>query len=489
LFKEWTDKRFVDYSHRENNYNDFKIQPLLPHQYSRSGPSMTKGDVNGDGLEDFYISASSGTSGMLFLQNTAGFEQKAFPNLASADETSCLLFDADGDKDLDLYLVHGGSEFAENAPEYQDELYENDGKGHFKPLKTALPDTRASGSTVVSCDFDHDGDLDLFIGGRVVAGRYPIAPRSYLLRNDSKPQQLQFTDITPSNLQNMGMVTSAIWARTDADAWEDLVLVGEYMPLTIFRNQKGQFTKSEKAQTTGWWSSVTAADFDKDGDMDLMVGNLGLNTRYRASVTAPLTVYAKDFDKNGRIDPILCGYNQGKNYMVCTRDELIKQIPAMRSRFGRYEDFAKETVENSFTAAELKDALFLKAECLTSMYFENDGNGRFEPHILPIAAQFAPINSILAGDFDQDGHLDALIAGNAYETEPTMGRYDASLGLLLKGDGKGHFKSILAQQTGFRADKDAKSMLKIQLKDPKNQLVVVGNNADKIQTFLYIDKK
>jgi enediyne biosynthesis protein E4 len=475
----------IDFNHVENNYNDFKIQPLLPQLHSQGSPAIATGDVNGDGLEDFYISAAAGSAGCFFIQNNKGnFDKKPMPQVALSDETGAHLFDADGDKDLDLYIVGGGSEFEEGTPQYQDRFYENDGQGNFKLLPNALPDTRASGSVSISCDYDHDGDLDLFIGGRVSAGAYPMSPRSYLLKNNSTKGSIKFTDETPQYLQKIGMVTAANWSDIDKDGWQDLAIVGEFMPLTILKNEHGtlRHPTSDIRNTEGWWSSLASADFDGDGDMDFIAGNVGLNTRYKASEKEPLCVYAKDFDKNGRIDPILCYYSDGINYMARTRDEMIKQIAAMRGRFASYKDFAEATFDKSFTKDELKDAFLLKATCFESCYFENKGNGNFEKHPLSIEAQFAPINGILIEDFDKDGHLDALLAGNSYGTEPTTGRYDAGTGLLLKGDGKGHFTILNSRKTGFMADKDVKCLAKIRLKDNSN-LILVGNNSAKLEVF------
>jgi enediyne biosynthesis protein E4 len=498
----------IDFTHVENNFNDFKIQPLLPQLHSQGSPAIATGDINGDGLEDFYISAAAGSAGCFFIQtvrpdasgnNKSNFDKKPMSQVALSDETGAHLFDADGDKDLDLYIVGGGSEFENNANQYQDRFYENDGKGNFKLIADALPDTRASGSISISCDYDHDGDLDLFIGGRVSAGAYPMSPRSYLLKNNSTKGAIKFADETPQYLQQIGMVTAATWMDIDKDGWQDLAIVGEFMPLTFIKNQGGNFNSNANLikipNTEGWWSSIATADFDADGDMDFIAGNAGLNTRYKATEKEPLCVYAKDFDKNGRIDPILCYYSQGVNYMARTRDELIKQIAAMRGRFETYKNFAEATFDKSFTKDELKDAFLLKATCFESCYFENKGNGQFEKHPLDasivttqgrgsIEAQFAPINGILIEDFDKDGHLDVLLAGNSYGTEPTTGRYDAGTGLLLKGDGKGHFTPLNSQKTGFVADKDVRSLAKIQLKNG-SKLILIGNNSNVVGKFIY----
>ena len=479
LFTDFNDK--INYTHQENPFSDFKLQPLLPHLHSQGGPSVTVGDVNGDGLEDVFVGAALGSTGSFFIQNTNGnFTPKPLSELSLSDDMGVLLFDFDGDKDLDLYIVGGGSEFAEGANEYQDRLFQNDGKGNFKRLDNVLPDTKASGSCVVPCDYDHDGDMDLFVGGRVAAGRYPMSPRSYLLKN----QGGKFTDETPQYLQNIGMVTAANWVDIDGDKWQDLVLVGEFMPFTVLKNDNGKLrnSKSETQNSEGWWNSLASADFDGDGDMDFIAGNLGLNSRYKASEKEPLCIYAKDYDKNGRIDPIMCHYVGGENVIAHTRDEMIKQINPMRGRFKSYNDFAAAIFEKSFTKDELSDAFVARANCFETSYFENKGNGQFERHPLSIETQFAPVNGILIQDFDKDGFLDALLAGNDYATEASTGRYDALTGLLLKGDGKGHFTPLRSRETGFNANKDVKCLSQLTLANG-SKMILVANNSAKMEAF------
>ena len=482
LFEEVSDQLFKGEGHQENDYVDFKRQVLLPHQYSQSGPCIAVGDVNGDGLEDFYMGGSVGYSGQFFWQTAkGGFVKHPLNQHIQSEDTGALLFDADNDNDLDLYVVSGGSEFPQNADLYQDRLYFNNGKGAFTHQPNALPATQSSGSCVQANDFDHDGDLDLVVGGRVNPDNFPFPPQSYLLRNDKGV----FTDVTPPVLSNIGMVTAIQWADYDADGWDDLVLVGEYMPITLLKNTQGKFsvrTKIELPNSTGWWNCIKVADMDKDGDLDFVAGNLGLNSRYRASVNEPLMLHAKDYDKNGVVDPIISYYIQGKNYIAPTRDELATQIPSMKLRFDSYKKFAEATFEQSFMKQELEDSFVLSCTNFASSYVENKGKGNFILHPLPIEAQFAPINAITLEDYNQDQQLDVLLVGNSYDTETSTGRYDALTGLLLLGNGKGKFLAQKSVNTGFKVTKNSKSLVEISYKKTQ-KMMLVGNNSDNLQAF------
>jgi hypothetical protein len=408
-----------------------------------------------------------------------------------------VLFDADNDDDLDLLVVSGGAVHIKESVLYSDRLYLNDGKGNFSKLEDALPEIRHSGSSVVAGDYDHDGDLDLFIGGRVVPGDYPLPAYSTILRNDSKDSnvslgdiaEVKFTDVTDqvaAGLSGLGMVTSALWTDYDNDGWIDLMVTGEFMALNFFHNENGKLVnRTEESgikNNSGWWNSLLGGDFDQDGDIDYLAGNLGLNTRFQASPDEPLCIYASDYDKNGRIDPVMCYYVEGKNYLAHSRDDIIEQISAMRARFRTYSDYAEATFDQSFLADEIRTAYVVKSENFASCYLENLGGGKFKLSPLPVEAQFSPIYGMTTDDFDQDGFPDVVIAGNFYYPEVSVGRYDASIGLYLKGDGKGNFKPINVTESGFFADGDARGMAQIRTENGKT-LILVANNSARMDVF------
>ncbi|TMI69789.1 MAG: RNA-binding protein [Bacteroidetes bacterium] len=484
IFENVSGSKGLDWTHKENYFVDFKVQPLVPHMLSRCGPGIAVGDINNDGREDFYIGGASGSDGSFFIQDKTGiFSEQKLKKDTSYEDMGVLLFDADNDGDLDLFVVSGSSEKEEGSVMQQDRLYVNDGKGNFSYRPDALPDTRASGSCVAGCDYDKDGDVDLFVGGRVIPGKYPLTPQSYLLKNTGG----RFSNASfelPAN-GKMGMVTSALWTDFDNDGWIDLMITGEFMPILFIKNKNGKLLFNSPlviANSAGWWNSITAGDFDEDGDIDYVVGNLGLNTRLKARQEEPLCIYAKDFDKNGAIDPVMCYYMQGHNYVYPSRDELIGQIPVMRKRFELYRKFASVTFEETFSKEELGDAFIVKAECFESSYLENKGNGKFERKALPIQCQFAPLFGMVTGDYNNDGRLDVLLAGNSYSTEVSTGNYDAMTGVLLLGDGKGNFKPLPSAMTGFMADGDAKGMARINLVD-NSSLILVANNNGKLQSY------
>ncbi|MES2730922.1 MAG: VCBS repeat-containing protein, partial [Bacteroidota bacterium] len=502
LFREVAQPYGIDFKHQENDFIDFKIQPLLPHKYSQNGPGIAVGDVDGNGLDDFYVGGASGQSGALYLQqvspnkNAPAFTSRPIdPAPKPEEDMGSLLFDADSDGDLDLYVVSGGNEFAETSASYQDRLYLNDGKGLFSRSPDALPDTKASGSCVTATDFDHDGDLDLFVGGRVVPLKYPMPAQSYVLRNDSKNgEKPHFTDATASiakELSNIGLVTSALWTDFDNDGWTDLVVVGEWMPLSFFKNQHGNLVNVTAAtgleHTRGWWNSLVAGDFDNDGDIDYVAGNLGLNSKYKASAAEPVCVYANDYDKNGSLDAILCYFllgDDGKRYSYPAhpRDAMSDQMVSMRKIFPRYSIYATAKPNDFLPEKELKEAYVVQSENFSSSYIENLGKGHFRLKSLPVEAQIAPLFGMVSQDYNGDGQLDLFAVGNSYATETQMGQYDASIGLLLRGNGKGNFTPVKAGVSGFVVEGDAKGMAEITL-DEGRSLLLVTKNSGKISAY------
>jgi len=489
LFKTADNETGIDFEHKENSFIDFKVQPSIPHMNSRYGPGIAVGDVNGDRLEDFYIGGAATYSGGLFIQSMEGkFTRKHSTGIDSlAEDTGVLLFDADTDGDLDLYISSGDTEQTSNAPIYQDRFFINDGKGNFSIAQNTLPLETSSGSCVVAADYDRDGDLDLFVGGRVTPGKYPMPSESFLLRNDSKNGNPHFTNATREiipDISQSGMISAALWSDYDNDGWIDLIITGEFLPIRFYRNTKGKFEKAKDIKnSSGWWNSLASGDFDMDGDIDYLAGNLGLNSHFKASAKEPLCIHAKDFNNDGRVDPIMSYYMQGVNYVGHPRDILIDQINSMRGRFRTFTAYADATFEQSFLPEELDDAYVVCSQTFESSYLENMGNGKFEMKALPLLAQFGPIYGMITEDFDNDGNLDVLLSGNSYSPEVLSGRDDAMIGLLLKGDGKGNFIPIHNSISGFVSDHDSKGMVKIILANGQG-VIVVGNNSGKTKSYM-----
>jgi hypothetical protein len=480
LFMDITQRAGVHYLNPERDYIDFNIQKLLPHKFSEYGPAIAVGDLDGNGMDDFIVGGAAFHSAQIFLQQSDGrFIQK--PLIASADSSvkladdeSLLLFDADGDGDPDLYVASGGYEASRNSAAYQDHLYINDGKGNFTADPSALPEHFTSKLCVRAADFDHDGDLDLFVSGRVDPGNYPRPVDSYIYRNDSKNGRVRFTDVTASvakDLQSVGLVCDATWTDFNDDGWPDLILAGEWMPITFLENDKGVFRniteQSGLKGIKGWWNSITAGDFDNDGDIDYVAGNLGLNSFFKASPEYPVRVYAKDFDNNGIYDMIPSLYlkdQEGmmKEFPADGRDDLLKQLNVMRRKYPSYKDFAVATMNDVLSAKDREGALILEANEFRSCFIRNEGNGKFTIHPLPQPAQFSVVNGMTVDDFDEDGNLDVVISGNDYGTAPLNGRYDAFDGLLLKGDGKGNFLPQTILQSGIYIPGNGKALAEMR---------------------------
>ena len=475
----------IQYQHQEEEFVDFLHgHLLLPRKHSQDGPGITVGDVNSDDIDDFIVGGSSGNRAKIFLQQDDGsFKTDSLPAKV-AEDMGVLLFDADNDGDQDLYCVSGSSEFKGDKVNYQDRFYRNSGKGKFEHDASALPELTSSGSCVVANDFDRDGDLDLFVGGRVVPMRYPETPESYLLINKGNGKFDNQTSTFSSVLGGAGMVTSVIWSDVNNDDWTDLVVVGEWMPITFFINDKGKaFTPLTLENSAGWWNSISGGDFDNDGDIDYIAGNLGMNSIYKASVDEPVTVYAKDFDGNGSVDPILCRYIQGKEYPVHPREALTGQIASLRGVVVSYSKYGSMGIQDLFSEEKFQNSIVLKSTMFSSVYIQNNGNNKFEIKQLPSEAQFSPMFGTLINDLDEDGNLDILSVGNSYASEVLTGYYDAGIGNYLRGDGKGNFKAVPVTQSGFFVDGDAKAMAKLISKDGK-ELFLVTQNRDILKVFM-----
>ncbi|HEY9488247.1 MAG TPA: VCBS repeat-containing protein, partial [Chryseosolibacter sp.] len=477
----------VPYAHVEEGFNDFKRQPLLLTMLTACGPVMASGDVNQDGLTDVFTGGAQGNPGRIFIQKTNGTFEESNASIFSKIHTDAdaIFFDADGDGDKDLYVVSGGyNEYQPKDAALQDRLYINDGTGNFALGPDRLPEMHVSKSCVAAADFDQDGDLDLFVGGRVIPGQYPITPETFLLENTGGRFK-KVTDEKAEKLSGIGMVTDAEFVDVNGDGWKDLLLMGEFMAIEVFVNNQGKYfehatRKMFDTPLTGLWNRMLVHDFDGDGDQDIFAGNFGLNTQLKASPAEPVLLHYKDFDKNGSIDPILTCYIQGVAYPFAGRDELLDQMYGMRSKFTDYASYANAKLTNLFSKSDLKDAGVLRAATLETLYLEND-RGKFEPRALPKQAQFSPVYAMTLIDYNHDGNMDVILAGNQSSIRIRMGVIDANFGQLFQGDGKGNFTYVTQPESGLRLTGDTKSLQVIQSKG--QVYLLVGTNNVGVSTY------
>ncbi len=489
-FEDITKENKINFVHKENDFNDFERDPLLYQMMSTEGPRMCKGDVNGDGLEDIYICGAKGQAGTLMIQHKNGTFESVQKDLFEKDkiseETDCAMFDADNDGDLDLYVACGGNEFPESSSALSNRLYINDGNGHFVKSDQILPAGKyESTSCVRPADFDKDGVMELFVGIRLKPFAYGVPVNGYLLENDGKGK---FTDVTSQiapELKNIGMIRDMLWEDVDGDGDLDMIIAGDWMPLKIFINENGKFKEKKDAfgpeKTNGWWNCLAAGDFNGDGYVDFIAGNHGMNSRFKSTQEKPVSMYVGDFDLNGTIEQIICAYDGDKSYPLALKHDLIRQIPELAKKYPTYESYKNQQITDIFTPEQLKNAILLDAYQMETSIFINDGKGNFRREPLPVEAQFSPVYSTVVGDYNGDGKQDILLGGNLYNVKPEFGRYDASYGAMLSGNGHGGFTYIPPKISGFHLNGEVRDIKEV--KTLKGNIIVVARSNDTLQVF------
>ena len=482
----------LDYKHKETDFNDFDRDRLLFQMLSNEGPHTAVGDVNGDGLDDIYICGAKDSPGALYIQDRLGHFKKTNEALFEGDkvseDTDCAFFDADGDGDQDLYVASGGNELSSSSSALADRLYINDGRGQFVKSRQILPAGKfESTSCVRPGDFDKDGNIDLFVGIRLRPFEYGVPVNGYLLHNDGHGNFTNVTQKIAPGLLGIGMITDMAWADVDNDGDLDMVIVGDWMPVKIFINDNGIF-KDESAQyglsnTEGWWHRIIAKDLNGDGMVDFVLGNQGLNSRFKASSVRPVTMYVNDFDLNGSVEQIICAYNGDKSYPLVMMDDLVKQIPSLSAKFKKFDDYKDATIEDIFSPEVLQKTIKLNARIMESCVMMNSGKGTFRLTPLPVEAQFSPVYAINAGDFDHDGICDIILGGNQYRAKPETGIYDASYGLLLKGNTNGKWQSVSSLKSGIFTKGEIRDMKILNING--NHFIAVARNNDNFQFYKY----
>jgi hypothetical protein len=488
FFEDISDKLPPEARHKENTYIDFKREPLLHQKYSEEGPATAVGDVNGDALDDIFLGGAAGFAGKLFLQKRGGgfatTQQAPFEKDSLYEDVAAHFFDANSDGSNDLIVISGGNEKSMGDPIYQSRLYINNGKGEFSRVQDGLPQLFTSGGCVAAADIDGDGDVDLFIGGRVSPGKYPLPPASSLLRNDNG----KFTNVTPQwseGLMNVGMVTDARFADLDKDGSQELILTGEWMPVSVFRKVDNKYVNVTSelglSELSGWWYTLEIADFNNDGFPDMVAGNVGLNSYIQAGPGKPAELYYDDFDKNGTIDPVLCYYNGEESYPLHYRDRMLDQMIFLKKKFTRYHPYANAGLDDIFTKEQLSGAKVLAANTFAHTLFINEGGKGFSASALPKYTQISTVRTLQVLDVNQDSILDLVVGGNFYGTDAQFGRHDASVGAVLIGDGKGGFSVVSPGDSGFSIPGNVRSIL--PLKTSSGTELFVARNGDKSSLF------
>jgi len=489
VLNDISQRTLFPFVHHENDYVDFDRERLMPKMLSTEGPLMAVADVNGDGLDDVFIGGAKGQASALLIQREDGSFVRSNEQLlaqdSSAEDIGAVFFDANGDGHPDLYVSTGGSEFSEGSAALEDRLYLNDGKGNFRKAVGALPPLAISGSRVAAADFDGDGAIDLFVGGRSIPGRYGLDPQSVLLKNDGRGHFTDVTEKAAPGLSHVGMVTDAIWKDVDGDGRPDLIIVGEWMPITIFHNAgNGKLVKKDVPgleKSNGWWNRIIAGDFTGNGRVDFIVGNVGLNSRLKPSGNQPVTMYVKDFANNGFVQQVISYYSNGKAYPLALRDDLIRSLPYLKDRYHDYKDYAKQTFADVFPPKDLEGAVVKIADTFATTLAKNNGDGTFTMIPLPLQAQISPVYGILATDVDGDGKTDLLMAGNFDGVKPEIGMMSAGYGVYLRGDGKGHFTPVRELESGFLVPGQARDIQRVRTRS--GTIYIVSRNNDRPLIF------
>ena len=489
-FEDISKENRISFVHKESDFNDFDRQPLLYQMMSTEGPRMCTGDVNGDGLDDVYICGAKGQPGALMIQQQNGtfvsVEKELFEKDKISEEIDCAMFDANGDGFLDLYIACGGNEFPESSSALSDRLYFNDGKGHFTKSQQILPAGKYESTACVRpADFDKDGITELFVGIRLKPFAYGVPVNGYLLENDGKGNFRDVTAEIAPELLNIGMIRDMLWEDVDGDGDLDMIIAGDWMPLKVFINENGRFKEKKDAfgpeKTDGWWNCLAAGDFNGDGYVDFIAGNHGLNSRFKATPEKPVSMYVSDFDLNGTVEQIICTYDGDKSYPLSLRHDLVRQIPDLAKKYPTYESFKNQQITDIFTPDQLKNATLLKASLMETSVFINDGKGNFHKETLPIETQFSPVYAVKVGDYNGDGKQDILLGGNLYNVKPELGRYDASYGAMLSGNGHGGFKYTPSKISGLQLNGEVRDIKEVKTK--KGNILIAGRSNDALQVF------
>lgn len=485
LFRDVTRELALSYKHEENTFVEYNREPFIPHYLSTEGPACASADVNGDGWDDLFLGGAKHQAGQIFLQKQrGGFEavlDSAFINDRLSEDVDAAFFDADGDARLDLYVVSGGNEFFGNVEPLRDRLYLNAGNGRFRKAREALPEIYANGACVKPCDVDRDGDVDLFVGSRSVPWQYGATPQSYVLINDGRGRFVdEAADRAPA-LAQIGMVTEAVWVDLNNDRREELVVVGEWMPITIFENENGKLIEATRKygleNTHGWWNTIAAADFNNDGFVDLVAGNLGLNSILKASSAAPVQMFMYDFSGDQRLDQILTYTHEKKVYPFASAEQMLGNMAPLQKNYKKISDYAGKTVQEIFPPEQLQAATVRTATEFASAVLMNNGNATFRVAPLPVEVQFAPIHAILCDDFNRDGKQDLLVGGNFFGAPPEQGRYDASYGSVLLGNGRGEFEAMRLQASGFVVAGEVRALRSLRTANGERLILAARNNA------------